>query len=141
MFKPTVGKCVDCGAEIMRRSAVVKRCVACQTKRNEAKRAEYRVRQHEEKLAKIRAKSDRIREKNHPSNPDTGTNHPCPYCGKVTRTRYCKCCHSQGFDNVHIVFGTTNGWDRKAAKRVPIVSGWRGTHCIGAFSSVGRFHI
>ena len=130
--------CPDCGQTFAPTSGNKTRCDACAKKRIKAKQAEYYVHRQAAKLAKILAKSDRIREKNHPSNPDTGKKHPCPYCGKMTRTAYCASCHFQGFDNVHQMFGTTNGWDRKAAKRVPVVSGWCGRECVGFNSALSK---
>ena len=51
----------------------------------------------------------------------------CAFCGNVIRdymgkhgakawaasTRYCGRCRHEGFDNVHIVTGRTNGWEKR----------------------------
>ena len=138
MFTPKETKCPKCGKAYWMNSGAAKLCPDCTSEQRKAYQREYYRKLKAEKMAKIRAKSDRIREKNHPSNQNTVKKHPCPYCGKMTRTAYCASCHFQGFDNVHQMFGTTNGWDRKAAKRVPVVSGWRGRECVGFNSVLSR---
>ena len=119
--------CKGCGKAFVPKSGRQERCPDCAKARIKEQQAMHYERKRAAKLERIRAKSDRIREK-----------HPCPYCGHMTKRDYCASCHFQGFDNVHRMFGITNGWNRKAAKRVPVQSGWRGRACVGAFSSIGR---
>lgn len=138
MFTPKETKCPKCGKAYLMKSGAAKLCPDCAKARIKAQQAMYYERKRAAKLERIRAKSDRICEKNHPSNPETGKKHPCPYCGHMTKRVYCASCHFQGFDNVHRMFGITNGWDRKAAKRVPVVSGWRGRECVGFNSALSR---
>lgn len=140
MFTPKETKCPKCGNAYLMKSGAAKLCPDCAKARIKAQQAGYYARRQAEKMAKIRAKSDRIREKNHPSNPETGEKHPCPYCGHMTKSVYCASCNYQGFDNVHLMFGITNGLDRKTKKREPVVFGWRGRECAGAFTALGRHH-
>ena len=137
MFTPKETKCPKCGNPYWMQSGAQKLCPDCASEQRKAYQREYYRKQKAKIMAKIRAKSDRIREKNHPSNPDTGRKHPCPYCGHTTRTAYCASCHYQGFDNVHRMFGITNGWDRRKKQNL-IVPGWRGRECVGFNSALSR---
>ena len=57
----------------------------------------------------------------------------CKYCGKVIPTSrdYCRTCVTEGFNNVHAMFGITNEWDKRDRKKVAIEPGWRGQKVIG----------
>lgn len=59
----------------------------------------------------------------------------CKFCGKLTTIGdFCRNCKNEGFDNVFRLTGRSNGWDRVKRKRISVVSGWRGQHCVGTFS-------
>lgn len=65
---------------------------------------------------------------------DDSASHKCPYCGSPTIYFYCSDCTSARFDEVHRMFGITNGWDKKKHDRVEVVSGWRGRKVVGGFA-------
>lgn len=44
--------------------------------------------------------------------------HHCPYCGKMTESLYCRNCQIEGWSEVHKMFGSTNGWDKKKVEKV-----------------------
>ena len=54
--------------------------------------------------------------------------HHCPYCGRMTEGRYCRNCQIEGWSEVHKMFGSTNGWDKrekeKGKRKSEKVSGW-----------------
>jgi len=130
----------DCGKVFQPRSSAQKRCPDCQAKHAEQVKAAAKERARDAKLAKIRAKCDRINDANAEAVAlAEGKAHECPFCGKITKTAYCEYCHRQGFDNVHKMFGTTNGWDRRK-KQNKIVSGWRGRAVIGFKSALCKNH-
>lgn len=66
--------------------------------------------------------------------PFVPTECQCRYCGKHYRTgkchkhtEYCFNCVKMGFHFLNMEFGSTNGWDKKPIRRVPVKDGWRGT--------------
>lgn len=127
--------CPDCGVTFDPRTPASKRCPSCQATYAERLKARRAAERKADKMAKIRAKCDRINDKKEraaaeAAQQETVPQHPCPYCGHMTNHPYCNSCHREGFDNVHRMFGYTNGWDSKPRKRVKIASGWRG-HGVG----------
>ena len=98
----TKRKCKECGAEFNSDRNTSVRCPACQKERirNLKNAARRRKAAEARKVAKA------------------GT--LCPYCGKpVLHGVYCNACVENGFDKVHEMFGSTNGWDTKDKKRTP----------------------
>jgi len=114
--------CVECGAEFNRRLETTIRCPRC-SKRLSKKKNREKKKAELEALKKLPPKV-------------------CPFCGKKFHSRaeeYCRTCLEEGFNNVHKMFGSTNGWDRKARKPVEIKDGWRGNGVVGWNTSRGRF--
>ena len=114
-------KCVDCGAPIPPTQGGALRCIACRAKHKTELKREYKRR---ERLKR------KLADANRPAIGEKGWTPPprCKFCGKVvSKTRdYCPDCIKAGFDSVHQMFGTTNGWDRKPRSRVPVQDGVRG---------------
>lgn len=64
----------------------------------------------------------------------------CPYCGRKTsaNSTYCTKCVKEGFDEVHKMFGKTNGWNQRPIRVTVIRNGWRGRAVSGARSQSVR---
>lgn len=63
----------------------------------------------------------------------------CPFCGKAVRNPkigYCRTCIKKGFDEVHKMFGTTNGWDKRPMRVMPVRNGWRGRRVSGGYAKI-----
>ena len=50
----------------------------------------------------------------------------CKYCGRPTKRDFCPNCVSEGFDQVYLITGRSNGWNRVQTTKVKITDGWRG---------------
>lgn len=63
----------------------------------------------------------------------------CKFCGKLTTNGdFCRNCKNEGFDNVYIVTGRSNGWDKQRITKTKIKFGWRGRACVGFGTLAGR---
>lgn len=109
-------KCVDCGADLSGRHHRTQRCASCAKKhlRQIQRQSRKRERQMEKVLRKAEAESG-------------GPSSRCLYCGQESRgADYCRFCVREGFNEVHKMFGFTNGWDKKVKPKVEVKDGDRG---------------
>lgn len=109
-------KCLDCGADLSGTSARTLRCRKCAHKRN-LMQQKIAHRKEREKVQALRGKSKCVGD----------CESRCLYCGKESFGRkYCTLCEQAGFNEVHKMYGITNGWDRKLKLKVRVVDGNRG---------------
>ena len=65
----------------------------------------------------------------------------CRFCGETVKPgmKLCKTCLREKYSEVNLMFGTTNGWDRKPREKVKVENGWRGRMVVGMKTSVGKY--
>ena len=115
-------KCLDCGADISSTHCHTLRCAKCH---------------HVHNLALKRASRKRCAASHKAQTSDRR----CPYCGKPARrdSTYCTRCLNEGFAEVHKMFGSTNGWDKKLRTRTRVPVGNRGVIPSGAVNFTKSF--
>ncbi len=109
-------RCVDCGADLSGCHGRTQRCASCAKKhlRQIQRQSRKRVREREKERREAKSVIDEPLSR-------------CHYCGRDAEGRdYCVECVREGFDEVHKMFGFTNGWDRKVKPKVEVKDGNRG---------------
>ena len=107
-------RCVDCGADLSGRHHKTQRCPSCAKK-------------HLRQIQRQSRKRRREKEKMSHNAASGGPSSRCLYCGHEARGEdYCRFCVQEGFNEVHKMFGITNGWDKKAKPKVEVKDGVRG---------------
>lgn len=127
-------KCIDCGVEFFAKKKSSVRCPSCQKKREKELRKKSKAASRERKMI---ARTTKFIPKG-----DQDESLRCPYCGAYTDDGdYCDECIEQGFNELHKMFGSTNGWDKppKTHQKVEIEPGWRGNKVIGGSATNERY--
>lgn len=84
------------------------------------------------------ARDEHARRAKEAANPDPRPR--CLFCGRAVRSekrQYCPACIRDGFNNVHIVTGRTNGWNFSGG-RTEAEPGWRGRPVMGGNATKER---
>lgn len=122
--KPEIRTCVDCGAKFTPKNVLCKRCPECSLK-NQMRKGKSSSNRGWGKVADINT-----------IDPALIGHGICRFCGRPTKknAEFCHYCMSEGYHNVYLVTGKTNGWDRKRRTHVRIEDGWRGNKVCGGRS-------
>lgn len=65
----------------------------------------------------------------------------CLFCGNesdVDARGYCRACVRERYDNVHMLTGKTDGWDRAERRAARTAGGWRGRPVAGPKSRLAQ---